>query len=49
MNVKELLARGRVQLENQDLGRLEAEILLGKVLGVSRAWLYANSRRFCHT
>ena len=42
MNVKELLARGRAQLKNQDLGRLEAEILLGKVLGVSRAWLYAN-------
>jgi len=42
MNVKELLARGRAQLENQALGRLETEILLGKALGVSRAWLYAN-------
>jgi len=42
MNVKELLARGRAQLENQTQGRLEAEILLGEALGVSRAWLYAN-------
>jgi release factor glutamine methyltransferase len=42
VNVKELLARGRAQLENQPLGRLEAEILLGEALGVSRPWLYAN-------
>jgi release factor glutamine methyltransferase len=42
VNVKELLSRGRAQLENQPLGRLEAEILLGETLGVSRAWLYAN-------
>ena len=42
VNVKELLARGRAQLEDLPLGRLEAEILLGEVLGVSRAWLYAN-------
>ena len=42
MNVKELLAHGRAQLENQPTGRLEAEILLCKTLGVNRAWLYAN-------
>ena len=45
MNVKELLARGRVQLENQPMGRLEAEILLSETLGVNRAWLYANSEQ----
>ena len=42
MNVKELLARGRAQLENQPVGQLEAGILLCEVLGVNRAWLYAN-------
>jgi len=42
VNVKELLAQGRAQLENQPQGRLEAEILLGETLGVNRAWLYAN-------
>jgi len=42
VNVKELLAQGRAQLENQPTGRLEAEILLGEALGVNRAWLYAN-------
>jgi len=42
VNVKGLLARGRVQLENQSMGQLEAEILLGEALGVSRACLYAN-------
>jgi len=42
VNVKELLAQGRAQLENQPMGRLEAEILLGEALRVSRAWLYAN-------
>jgi release factor glutamine methyltransferase len=45
VNVKELLARGRVQLKDQPLGRLEAEILMGEVLGVSRAWLYANPEK----
>ena len=42
MNVKELLARGRAQLEKQPVGQLEAGILLCEVLGVNRAWLYAN-------
>jgi len=42
VNVKELLAQGRAQLENQPTGRLEAEILLCETLGVNRAWLYAN-------
>jgi release factor glutamine methyltransferase len=42
MNVQELLAEGRAQLVNQPAGPLEVEILLGEVLGVSRAWLYAN-------
>jgi len=45
VNVKELLARGRAQLEKQPQGRLEAEILLGETLGVNRAWLYANSEQ----
>jgi release factor glutamine methyltransferase len=45
MNVKQLLAHGRAQLVNQSVGRLEAEILLGEVLGVDRAWLYANPER----
>jgi release factor glutamine methyltransferase len=42
MNIQELLAEGRAQLVNRPVGRLEAEILLGEALGVSRAWLYAN-------
>ena len=42
VNVKELLAQGRAQLENQPVGQLEAGILLCEVLGVNRAWLYAN-------
>jgi len=42
VNVKGLLAQGRAQLESLPAGRLEAEILLGETLGVSRAWLYAN-------
>lgn len=29
-------------MADQPTGRLEAEILLGEVLGVNRAWLYAN-------
>jgi release factor glutamine methyltransferase len=42
MTVGNLLASGRRQLADQPTGRLEAEILLGEVLGVNRAWLYAN-------
>ncbi len=45
MNVKELLAEGRSQLADQAAGSLEAELLLCHVLGVSRAWLYANADR----
>ena len=43
MNVKELLVEGRSQLADQAAGSLEAELLLCHVLGVSRAWLYANA------
>ncbi len=42
MNVRELLAEGRRQLAAEPVGGLEAETLLGEVLSVSRAWLYAN-------
>jgi release factor glutamine methyltransferase len=42
MDVRELLARGRSALAVQAAGPLEAEVLMGKALGVSRAWLYAN-------
>lgn len=42
MNAGELLAHGREQLRNLEVGALEAEILLCDVLGVNRAWLYAN-------
>ena len=41
--MRELLARGRERLSEQPQGRLEAEVLLCHVLGVARAWLYANS------
>jgi release factor glutamine methyltransferase len=43
MTVKELLVKGRSQLMAQAAGSLEAELLLCHVLGVSRAWLYANA------
>jgi release factor glutamine methyltransferase len=42
MNVRELLAWGRGSLGGQPAGQLEAEVLLCGVLGVNRAWLYAN-------
>jgi release factor glutamine methyltransferase len=42
MKIGELLSRGRHQLANPDLGRLESELLLAHLLGVTRAWLYAN-------
>jgi release factor glutamine methyltransferase len=42
MDVRELLSRGRSRLADQAAGPLEAEVLMGKALGVSRAWLYAN-------
>ena len=37
-----MLAQARGLLEDQDEGRLESEILLVYVLGVSRSYLYAN-------
>ena len=43
MDVRALLAEGRLQLAGQAAAALEAEILLGVVLGVNRAWLYANT------
>lgn len=42
LNVKELLATARQQLADFPAGGLEAEVLLGWVLDVERAWLYAN-------
>lgn len=42
MNVTRLLSQARRILAPQPEPRLEAEVLLGHVLGVSRAWLYAN-------
>ena len=43
MNIREILAQARGLLEDQDEGRLESELLLAYVLGVSRSFLYANS------
>jgi release factor glutamine methyltransferase len=43
MNIVELLASGRRRLDGVELGRLESEVLLAHLLGVTRAWLYANS------
>lgn len=43
MSVRELLAEARGLLADRDAGALEAEVLLCHVLGVNRAWLYANS------
>ena len=45
MTVRELLSWGRQRLQSQPAGPLEAEILVCHVLGVSRAWLYANPER----
>ncbi len=42
MKVSALLAAGRALLADQSAGRLETEILLGKVLQADRAWLFAN-------
>lgn len=42
MNVSRLLSQARIVLAGQPDCRLEAEVLLCHVLGVSRAWLYAN-------
>ena len=43
MNIVDLLASGRRRLDGVELGRLESEVLLAHLLGVTRAWLYANS------
>jgi len=43
MKVSALLAAGRALLADQPAGRLETEILLGKVLQADRAWLFANT------
>ena len=42
MKVARLLSQARTALTSHEQGRLEAEVLLGHVLGVSRAWIYAN-------
>ena len=42
MNVKELLTEARLQLAGSPASGLEAEVLLGWVLDVERAWLFAN-------
>ena len=42
MNIGELLADARLQLDSSSTSRLESQVLLGHVLGVSRAYLYAN-------
>ena len=43
MNIRHLLSQAGVDLTAFPESRLEAEILMCHVLGVSRAWLYANS------
>lgn len=42
MNIGDLLVQARMLLTGSAAGRLESEVLLGHVLGVARAWLYAN-------
>ena len=42
MNIVDLLATGRRKLGSVEPGRLESEVLLAHLLGVTRAWLYAN-------
>lgn len=45
VKIQDLLATGRLELADQRSNRLESEILLCEALGVSRAWLYANSEQ----
>lgn len=45
MTVSEALAEARRQLAGHPVGALEADLLLRHVLGVDRAWLYANGDR----
>ena len=42
MKIRDLLAEARALLADSATGRLESEVLLGRVLGVTRAHLYAN-------
>lgn len=45
MRVSELLAESRLQLAGNTAGNLEADLLMRHVIGVDRAWLYANGDR----
>ena len=49
MNIGELLADARALLAEATISRLESELLLGHVLGVSRAHLYANPKAVTNT
>ena len=42
IEVRQLLAQARSELNSLDQGSLDAEVLLCDLLGVTRAWLYAN-------
>jgi release factor glutamine methyltransferase len=42
MTIRACLRAGRERLAKNEAGGLEAEVLLAHVLGVNRAWLYAN-------
>ena len=42
MNIGDLLTTALALLADSATGRLESEVLLGRVLGVTRAHLYAN-------
>lgn len=42
MTIRACLRAGRERLAKNQAGGLEAEVLLAHVLGVNRAWLYAN-------
>lgn len=42
MTVRELLEQAQASLAASGSGRLDAEVLLAHVLGVNRAWLFAN-------
>lgn len=49
MNIGELLADARALLAEATISRLESELLLGHVLGVSRSHLYANPKAVTNT
>lgn len=42
MNIRYALSEAHTRLGKRTEGRIEAEVLLGTVLAVGRAWLYAN-------